>query len=245
MEKPHLVLLHAALGNSGQMAGVAAQLETRFCVHNFQFPGHDGVDPDAHICLNALVQSVEAYLMHQKLERPTVLGNSLGGYVAALLEARKPGSIGSLITFATKWFWDEATSGRNNPNWFRPQFWKSYPLLQPSFSKCLGQIGRKLCGPPGVCLMKSSGIRFHTDRFLFRFGFFGAIRTNGLQRQNPFRRPNPLPWENTRRSSEQVMAFIRFREKFGTGWPSRFLGNRLHYKPVLSFPHPGNFERML
>jgi pimeloyl-ACP methyl ester carboxylesterase len=109
MEKPHLVLLHAALGNSGQMAGVAAQLETRFCVHNFQFPGHDGVDPDAHICLNALVQSVEAYLMHQKLERPTVLGNSLGGYVAALLEARKPGSIGSLITFATKWFWDEAT----------------------------------------------------------------------------------------------------------------------------------------
>jgi pimeloyl-ACP methyl ester carboxylesterase len=109
MEKPHLLLLHAALGNSRQMAEVAAQLEARYCVHNVPFPGHDGLDPDAHIRLNVLVQSVEAYLMHQKLDQPTVLGNSLGGYVAALLEARKPGSIGSLITYATKWFWDEAT----------------------------------------------------------------------------------------------------------------------------------------
>ena len=100
---PTLLLLH---GLGGQMAhfdyGVAEALSIRFRVVAVDRPGsgHSLRSPDAAADISAQAAALAALVEQLGLERPTVVGHSLGGAVALALAIEHPGVVGALALVA-------------------------------------------------------------------------------------------------------------------------------------------------
>jgi pimeloyl-ACP methyl ester carboxylesterase len=96
-----LVLLHGALGNAAQLAGLAARLAPDGAVALPDLDGH-GARPDAGpFDLGAFVDTVLA-----AGDGPLdLVGYSLGGYVALAAAAAAPERVRRVVTVATKLAW--------------------------------------------------------------------------------------------------------------------------------------------
>jgi pimeloyl-ACP methyl ester carboxylesterase len=106
VDRPHLLLLHGALGASDQLAPLAARLGDGYRVHTLDFEGH-GAAPDAGrpYRIEHFDENVRDYLDAQGLTAPHVFGYSMGGYVALHLARHQPGRLGRIITLGTKLLW--------------------------------------------------------------------------------------------------------------------------------------------
>jgi pimeloyl-ACP methyl ester carboxylesterase len=104
-----LILLHGAIGAKDQMQPLAALLGQSANVHNLGFPGH-GNEPMATQPLSVpmLVAFVSHYIHKHQLENVTIVGYSMGGYVAMCLAQQFPHTIHKIITLGTKFYWDKA-----------------------------------------------------------------------------------------------------------------------------------------
>lgn len=93
-----LVLLHGGLG-SGEMFGpVLTELAFRHRVILPDLQGHGRTaDIDRPIDLRLMADDIAGLIEHLGLQRPDVVGYSLGGGVALQLAARHPGSVGRLV----------------------------------------------------------------------------------------------------------------------------------------------------
>lgn len=113
------VLLHSALGNHSQMAPVRAAIEKHTTVYDFDFEGHGFENQSNRFSLDSLVKQLDTFIHEKKLHKPTVIGYSMGGYVAITLAAQKPGLISRVITYGTKLAWTsefaEKESQKLNP----------------------------------------------------------------------------------------------------------------------------------
>lgn len=108
--KTPLLLLHGALGAADQFLALKAALPASFTVHAPDFSGH-GQAPDRDtFSIEAFAQDVLHYLDAQGIEKITIFGYSMGGYVALWLARHHPQRIEKIITLATKLHWDEATA---------------------------------------------------------------------------------------------------------------------------------------
>ena len=112
-----LLLLHGALGSSAQftelrgtirdMAGNAVALDT------LDFDGHgeagvfDGAFRPARF-----VENLRDALDRMGMERPSVFGYSMGGYVALCLAAEEPDRLGRVMTLGTKFRWTPEAAER-------------------------------------------------------------------------------------------------------------------------------------
>jgi pimeloyl-ACP methyl ester carboxylesterase len=99
-EGPPLLFLHAA-GGAGAWLPIHATLAERFTVYAPDHPGFAGSDDFGSL------RDVEDLAFHYAdliaaldLERPTVLGTSFGGWIAAELAAYRPLAIGALALVA-------------------------------------------------------------------------------------------------------------------------------------------------
>jgi pimeloyl-ACP methyl ester carboxylesterase len=108
----HLLLLHGAIGSSQQLKGLAMSLETDFHIHLFDFPGHGGKDLPAVFSIDTFAESVVQYLKETKIEKISVFGYSMGGYVAMYLAKHHPELIDHVITLATKFEWNESIAAK-------------------------------------------------------------------------------------------------------------------------------------
>jgi pimeloyl-ACP methyl ester carboxylesterase len=115
---PHLILLHGALGARAQLVPLLAPLVERtggsLHVHALEFAGH-GETPDAEgrpFRIERFVEDVAALLDRRGIERASVFGYSMGGYVALRLAAERPERVAAVATLGTKFDWDPATSAR-------------------------------------------------------------------------------------------------------------------------------------
>jgi pimeloyl-ACP methyl ester carboxylesterase len=107
-----VILLHGALGAGEQMRSLANTLEASgFQVFAFDFSGH-GTCPfkEAGFSIKIFAQELHTFIEVNKLERPSIFGYSMGGYVALYLAAQYPNLIGKIATLATKYCWDIETS---------------------------------------------------------------------------------------------------------------------------------------
>ncbi|MDB5747529.1 MAG: alpha/beta hydrolase [Massilia sp.] len=101
--KPALLLVH---GLCGQMAhfdyGVAEELSRRFRVVAVDRPGsgHSLRAPGAAADVSVQAAALAALVKELGLERPTVVGHSLGGAVALALAIEHPASVGALALVA-------------------------------------------------------------------------------------------------------------------------------------------------
>ncbi|MBA1147464.1 alpha/beta fold hydrolase [Ectothiorhodospiraceae bacterium WFHF3C12] len=104
--KPDLLLLHGALGASGQFEALARELGRHFAVHTLDFEGH-GQSPAADRPFRTahFAENILAYLDREAIEHAHVFGYSMGGYAALYAARTWPGRLSRVFTLSTKLDW--------------------------------------------------------------------------------------------------------------------------------------------
>jgi pimeloyl-ACP methyl ester carboxylesterase len=92
---PALLLLHGAGGNLATMTTLARQLRQRHRVITMDLRGH-GRSGDGAWSWDAALGDLAAVVVQMELERPAVVGHSIGGMLAALWAQRHPESAGAI-----------------------------------------------------------------------------------------------------------------------------------------------------
>lgn len=84
-EGPDLVILHGLFGSGRNWTTHAKQLAERWRVHLLDLRNHGGSPWHDEVSYPAMAADVAAYLDREGLERPTVVGHSMGGKTAMAL----------------------------------------------------------------------------------------------------------------------------------------------------------------
>lgn len=106
-----ILLLHGAIGAKEQLQPLADMLKDKYDVHTIDFSGHGEKDfPAGEYSIPAFAEEVLQYIDEQKLDRVSIFGYSMGGYVALYLAKQQPDRVEKIVTLATKFYWDEATA---------------------------------------------------------------------------------------------------------------------------------------
>jgi pimeloyl-ACP methyl ester carboxylesterase len=92
-DNPPLVLLHGAGSNLAYMTTLARHLRPRHRVITVDLRGH-GRSGDGPWSWNAALGDIASVVVQMELDRPAVVGHSLGGMIAALWAQRHPESRG-------------------------------------------------------------------------------------------------------------------------------------------------------
>lgn len=107
-----LLLLHGALGAADMFAGLKQDLAGHYDVHTLDFSGHGADMSDTDFRISIFADDVLQYMQSNGLNKISVFGYSMGGYVAAYIARHYPEKIDRIVTLATKWDWDEAIAAR-------------------------------------------------------------------------------------------------------------------------------------
>jgi pimeloyl-ACP methyl ester carboxylesterase len=105
--KPQLLLLHGALGCSKTFDNFISILSKKYQVFCFDFRGHGIYSDDSTISPAILCNQLIEYIETNKLNKISVFGYSMGGYMALLSSITRPEIFGKIITLGTKFNWDE------------------------------------------------------------------------------------------------------------------------------------------
>ncbi|MFM9986676.1 MAG: alpha/beta fold hydrolase [Flavobacteriales bacterium] len=110
MEK-HLLLLHGALADEGQLYTLRDLLSADAVVHVLTFSGHGkNRGEDVPFAMDIFSNEIIDYAKSTDV-RLDVFGYSMGGY-AALCAASKSDSLGKIIALGTKFDWNGASAAR-------------------------------------------------------------------------------------------------------------------------------------
>lgn len=105
--KPHLLLLHGALGSETSMEPLKALLEQDAVVQTLTFAGHGNTPASTDgMRLASLSQEILQALEATPADKVWLLGYSMGGYIALYTALLQPHKIAGVITLATKMHWD-------------------------------------------------------------------------------------------------------------------------------------------
>ena len=107
----NLLLLHGAIGSIDQFNSLSKELSLEFLTYTFNFPGHGGEPiPQSGFSIQLFAEATLAFMDKNNLEKISIFGYSMGGYVALYLAKYFPERIEKVITLATKFHWDELTA---------------------------------------------------------------------------------------------------------------------------------------
>lgn len=102
--------MHGALGSSQIFDSFVSQLNEQYNVFRFDFRGHGEFSADELISPEILTDQIIDFIETNQLIGITIFGYSMGGYMALLASIKRPDLIGSIITLATKYVWNEDIS---------------------------------------------------------------------------------------------------------------------------------------
>lgn len=100
----NLILLHGALGDRTQLEPLEAALEGRYRCHLVEFEGHGRTVSPHPYSVARFRDNVREFMAERRIERASVFGYSMGGYVALALAAEST-AIDQVATLATKLAW--------------------------------------------------------------------------------------------------------------------------------------------
>ncbi len=93
---PDLVFLHGAGDQAGAWAKTTPGLRDRYRVHLLDLPGHGESEPlDGPLAYSVVLAGVEDYL--DGLKRPTLVGHSMGAWLATVYAHRHPDNVTRLL----------------------------------------------------------------------------------------------------------------------------------------------------
>lgn len=108
-----LILLHGALGTSGQFDSIVPGLKEYFEVHRLNFEGHGKAGSiESPFRIHYFVENVLGYLDEHGISRAHFFGYSMGGYVALALAKTNPERVNKVATLGTILQWDEKIAER-------------------------------------------------------------------------------------------------------------------------------------
>ncbi|PQJ08732.1 alpha/beta hydrolase [Flavipsychrobacter stenotrophus] len=106
-----LLFLHGAIGASDQMLPLAQMLATQYDVYTPDFYGHGGQNMYGNLfSIPLFAECILKYMDEAHIERASIFGYSMGGYVAMYLAKHHPEKVDKVITLATKYHWDVETA---------------------------------------------------------------------------------------------------------------------------------------
>ena len=99
---PVLVLAHGFTSSLETWDALAADLQSDYRIIRFDLPGHglSGSDPTSDYSNKRTVDLVDQLLAALKIDKPTLIGSSLGGLVAWRLAAKHPDAFANLVLLA-------------------------------------------------------------------------------------------------------------------------------------------------
>ncbi len=101
-----ILLLHGAIGSEEQLFPLRDKLSDSNQVHSMNFSGHGGKEISHPFSIKYFAEEVVAFLQQHQIERVTIFGYSMGGYVALYLARHLPLIVERVITLATKFDWN-------------------------------------------------------------------------------------------------------------------------------------------
>jgi len=110
-----LILMHGALGASSQFDTIIPLLEHKFNVYRFDFVGHGSNQDDAEFTMNMFANQLHEFIQENKLEKPSVFGYSLGGYVSYTLSLKDPDALGQIMSIGSKLKWNPEEARKEIP----------------------------------------------------------------------------------------------------------------------------------
>ena len=132
----NLVLMHGAIGAAPQLKPLAELLANQFNVYSLNFEGHGGRSIDGKYSIDRFVENLIEFLDDNQLEKASIFGYSMGGYVALKAAAVHPERFEAIVTLGTKFQWDPETASNEfrmlNPEKIEekvPQFAQQLKLL--------------------------------------------------------------------------------------------------------------------
>ncbi|MEO8286594.1 MAG: alpha/beta hydrolase [Chloroflexota bacterium] len=113
MPRPDLLLLHGALGASGQFDALLPLLGDYFELHTLDFEGHgSGHATEDPFSMDRFSANVLDFLSAHNIERTYIFGYSMGGYVACLVALARPGLVEGIVTLGTKCLWNKESAAK-------------------------------------------------------------------------------------------------------------------------------------
>lgn len=97
---PDMILIPGLASHRDVWAGVADTLDDRYRLHLVQVNGFAGAAPGANAdgpVSAPVAEEIERYIRESGLDRPAVIGHSMGGSIGMMLAARHPASVGRLM----------------------------------------------------------------------------------------------------------------------------------------------------
>lgn len=107
-----LLLLHGALGSAAHFGHLKELLADAFEIHTLNFKSHGRREIVDTLSIPGFAEEVLAYLNENDIDKISIFGYSMGGYVALYLAKQHPERIGKLFTLATKFNWTPEGAAR-------------------------------------------------------------------------------------------------------------------------------------
>ena len=97
---PDVILIPGLTGSREQWAGVAETLDDRYTLHLVQVNGFSGVAPGANAegpVSAPAAEELARYIREARLQRPAIVGHSMGGTIGMMLAAQHPDAVGRVM----------------------------------------------------------------------------------------------------------------------------------------------------
>jgi pimeloyl-ACP methyl ester carboxylesterase len=108
-----LLLLHGAIGASGQLLPLADKLSAQYEVFTLDFSGHGGYPiGDRPYSIELFAADVLRFMDDNKIAAISIFGYSMGGYVGLYLAKQYPERVMGVVTLATKYLWTEEIAAK-------------------------------------------------------------------------------------------------------------------------------------
>lgn len=102
----NIILLHGAIGAKDQLEPLAIELKQQgYNVFTLSFSGHGQTPFATNFGIEQFALELEQFIKENNLDKPTLFGYSMGGYVALYLAKQQPNLLGNIITLGTKLEW--------------------------------------------------------------------------------------------------------------------------------------------
>jgi esterase/lipase len=109
----NIILLHGAIGAKDQLEPLAVELKQKgYNVFTLSFSGHGQTPFATNFGIEQFALELEQFITTNHLDKPTVFGYSMGGYVALYLAHRNKNILGDIITLGTKFEWSPEISAK-------------------------------------------------------------------------------------------------------------------------------------
>lgn len=106
MDKPHLILLHGALGSKSYFLDLEEKLKNDFKIFSFDFAGHGNSKEKYSFLIDGFKVQLLKFCSDNKIKNAFIFGYSMGAYVALLAASEKPLLFRSILSLGTKFSWN-------------------------------------------------------------------------------------------------------------------------------------------